>query len=278
MKDKLAHLNETSPLRWCFSSMGCAELSLPDIAALAESAGISRVELRAVGGKIDIPALAAEEKWLDQDPQTLLGGHPVEVVAFNTSAWLSKPFAECLEEIQSFAPLVKHFGAHSLRAFDGALDLQADPDSAWRWLDEWEKVRAAHGWDFTLSIETHDSLFTAEEVEKLFSKGHEHISLLWDSHHTWRKKGLDPLESWATLKPWTSHIHIKDSLSIPSAKLPYTYTEPGRGEFQLRALLHQLEADGFTGPVSLEWEKLWHPEMAPLDQALRALGETVSAG
>ncbi|MDP0498233.1 MAG: TIM barrel protein [Verrucomicrobiota bacterium JB024] len=273
-----APLNAHSPLRWCFSSMGCAELSLPQIAALATRHGVDRVELRAVGRQIDIPALAAQENWLAQAPAKLLGGHAVEVVAFNASARLSKPFEECLPEIAGFAPLMAHFGAKALRVFDGELDLHATPEAAWRWLDAWEEARATHGWDFSLSIETHDSLFTAEEVEKLFSQGHPHIGLLWDSHHTWRKKGLDPLESWTTLRPWTTHIHVKDSLPIPGEHLPYTYVEPGKGEFPLRALTERLAADSFTGPVSLEWEKLWHPEMPPLEDALLALRECIGQG
>ncbi|QYY36912.1 TIM barrel protein [Ruficoccus sp. ZRK36] len=276
MPDTLANLKATSPLRWCFSSMGCAELTLPQIAALADSAGIGLLELRAVGGKINIPELATEDNWLARSPSELLGGSPAEVVAFNSSVWLHKPFEDGLNEIKAFAPLMAHFGAGSLRVFDGKLDLFNDPDTAWQWLDNWEKARAENGWNFSLSVETHDSLFTAEEVDILLSKGHENVTLLWDSHHTWRKKGLDPLESWDTLRPWTTHIHVKDSLPEPSAKLPYTYVKPGQGEFPLRALLDRLEADGFSGPVSLEWEKLWHAEMDPLPDALRSLGEAVS--
>jgi hypothetical protein len=29
-----------------------------------------------------------------------------------------------------------------------------------------------------------------------------------------------------------------------------------------------LRADNFAGPVSLEWERLWHPYLPPLDVAL----------
>jgi hypothetical protein len=31
-----------------------------------------------------------------------------------------------------------------------------------------------------------------------------------------------------------------------------------------------LRADDFAGPVSLEWERMWHPYLPSLDEALTA--------
>jgi hypothetical protein len=30
----------------------------------------------------------------------------------------------------------------------------------------------------------------------------------------------------------------------------------------------ELRAANFSGPVSLEWERMWHPYLPPLDEAL----------
>ena len=65
-------------------------------------------------------------------------------------------------------------------------------------------------------------------------------------------------------------MHVKDSMPVPSGKPPFTYVLPGAGEFPMEALRAALEADGFAGPVSLEWEKFWHPDLPPLDTALAA--------
>ncbi len=97
------------------------------------------------------------------------------------------------------------------------------------------------------------------------------ISILWDAHHTWRKGGEDPLETWAAIQPLVKHVHFKDSIGKPSARHPFTYTDLGQGEFALGPLLDQLRADGFRGPVSLEWERKWHPYLAPLEDALAQL-------
>jgi hypothetical protein len=33
-------------------------------------------------------------------------------------------------------------------------------------------------------------------------------------------------------------------------------------------LVAELKAAEFSGPVSLEWERMWHPYLPPLDEAL----------
>ena len=75
------------------------------------------------------------------------------------------------------------------------------------------------------------------------------------------------------IRPAVVHVHVKDSISVPSAKHPFTYVLPGDGDFPIRPLLTALEADRFAGPVSLEWEKVWHPYLPPLEHALWTAGE-----
>ncbi|GHB97889.1 sugar phosphate isomerase/epimerase family protein [Cerasicoccus arenae] len=268
-------LKDVSPLAWCFSSMGCAELSLVEILGMAHRYGVPQVELRAVGGQLNIPAYAKEQHWLEQSREALLVGGATSVVGMNSSAKLSQPFAEAAEEITAFAPLMEHLGAVSLRVFDGMLDL-GQGGGVWRWLDAWESLREANNWDFNIAIETHDSLLHADDIVRIFSRGHPHVDLLWDSHHTWKRTGADPVETWNVVKPWTKHIHVKDSISQPSARHPFTYVLPGGGEFPLLPLLDQLAADDFAGPVSLEWERLWHPYMPTLDIALAELIELLN--
>ncbi|WP_309399047.1 sugar phosphate isomerase/epimerase family protein [Cerasicoccus maritimus] len=269
-------LTDVSPLAWCFSSMGCEELTLPEIADLARRHGVGQVELRAVGGQIDIPAHAADAHWLEQRPQAFLGGSDVSIAGFNSSAKISQSFEDASREIKAFAPLMEHFGAMSLRVFDGVLDFEQGMDDVWFWLDAWEALREEFDWCFSLAIETHDSLLEPEDIAKFFSRGHQHVGLLWDSHHTWKKAGSDPIQTWREVRRWTTHIHVKDSISEPSARHPYTYVLPGHGEFPLLPLLNQLAQDGFAGPVSLEWERLWHPYMPSLDAGLDALTELLT--
>lgn len=262
-------------LTWTFSTLGCPEAKLQYISCLAEKYGLNQVELRCLDGTVDLPAYINQQGWL-QDPH-LLPPISSRVATINSSLKLSTPFEQAATELSAFAPLISLFGARRLRVFDGLLNIHTDFDHVWHWLDAWETLRQKQRWSFDLIIETHDSLLDVASIERLFYQGHPHVSLLWDTHHTWRKAGSDPLEDWPLLRPWITHLHVKDSISQPSARHPFTYVLPGEGEMPLEPLLDQLRADGFTDPVSLEWEKHWHPYLPDLDSALTALSKMVGA-
>src|SRR5512139_739572 len=59
----------TAPLegrraRWCFSTLGCADLSFPDICGLAGEFRIQGIELRGIGGRMDMPQYCADENLM----------------------------------------------------------------------------------------------------------------------------------------------------------------------------------------------------------------------
>ena len=84
-------------------------------------------------------------------------------------------------------------------------------------------------------VETHDALCTTAALRQFLTLA-PGTAILWDAHHTWRKGGEDPLATWQALKPHIVHIHIKDSISRPSARHPFTYVPPGDGEFPIAPL------------------------------------------
>jgi sugar phosphate isomerase/epimerase len=61
---------------------------------------------------------------------------------------------------------------------------------------------------------------------------------------------------------------VKDSIGKPSARHPFTYVLPGDGEMPLAETLAVLRENNFSGCVSLEWERMWHPYLPPLRNAL----------
>jgi sugar phosphate isomerase/epimerase len=97
--------------------------------------------------------------------------------------------------------------------------------------------------------------------------------LLWDAHNTWRKTGDDPAALWPVIRRRVAHLHVKDSISRPSARHPFTFVLPGAGEFPMSRLRQALAGD-YEGLVSLEWERQWHPYLPPLAEALAHAGRT----
>jgi sugar phosphate isomerase/epimerase len=43
---------------------------------------------------------------------------------------------------------------------------------------------------------------------------------------------------------------------------------PGAGQMPLAEVMDLLRTERFDGFVSLEWERLWHPYLEPIDKAL----------
>lgn len=256
------------PLQYGFSTLGCAELSLDDALALAATHRLKCIELRALGGSIDLPAYFAEKFGTPAGLATHLRTSAVKVAAFDTSFKLIGAAPADREALLQFVPWAEAAGVSRLRVFDGGkLADDTELSQAVETMSWWGDLRRKNGWKADLMVETHDSLFTAAALGRFIAAAPA-AGILWDSHHTWKKGNEDPIVTWRATKAHIVHIHVKDSVSRPSARHPFTYVLPGDGEFPAAPLFAALKADNFTGTVSFEWEKLWHPYLPSLDEAL----------
>jgi sugar phosphate isomerase/epimerase len=256
-----------------FSTLGCPQLSLDEALALAVKYGLGAIELRALGGSLDLPAYLTAQFGTPAALAAHLRGARVRVVALNTSLHVIGVTEEERATLLNFIPWAEALGVRWLRVFDGGKNgdatemAQAVETLAW-----WKNLRREGGWQADLMVETHDSLFNAAAVTRFLAAA-PGTAILWDSHHTWKRGGEDPPATWRAIRASVVHVHVKDSISVPSAKHPYTYVPPGLGEFPAAPLFAVLQADGFAGPVSLEWELMWHPYLSPLEDALGVAAE-----
>lgn len=256
-------------LRRCFSSLGCPELSLDATLALAARHDVPLVELRALDGTVDLPAYFTAQFGSPERLAARLRGSPVRIAAFNASLRLVGTTEAEREQLVALGPWAEAAGVRWLRVFDGgkwadtAEFIEAAETVRW-----WRALRRARGWTTDIMVETHDSLFTAEAIGRFVEAVVPEVAVLWDAHHTWRKGREDPVTTWQAIRAHVVHVHVKDSIDVPSARHPFTYVLPGDGGFPVAPLLAALRADAFAGPVSLEWERMWHPYLPPLDEAL----------
>lgn len=260
------------PYQRVISTMGCPEKSLGEVAALAQAHQLDGVELRALGGQVDLPAYFVEtygtpdRMWIEAKRME------VKILALNTSLRLAGATEADRTAFLLFVPWAEALGVRWLRVFDGG-----EPGSTTAFneavatLAWWRGRRRAHGWKVDVMVETHDSLFTAETIHR-FAAAAGSPAIRWDSHHTWKRGGEDPIVTWEGIKPHVVSVDVKDSISRPSARHPYTYVLPGEGEFPMKRL-QQVLAKEYRGVVCLEWEKMWHLYLPPLEEALRAAAE-----
>jgi sugar phosphate isomerase/epimerase len=256
-----------------FSTLGCGELDLDGVMALAARHGVTQLELRALGGTIQLLAELKKHGSPEVVAQAVSRAG-MRIVSLDTSFRLMGGTAENRNELREFLPWAKALGVSWLRIFDGGRALDAASLAGAADVLQWWKDQCQEGPGRTeLMIETHDQLFSAETIAQFVEAMPDGtVHLLWDTHHTWKRGNEDPVVTWKAIAPLVVHVHVKDSIRGPDANHPVTYVLPGRGDFPMAPLRSRLAA-GFTGPVSLEWERFWHPELPPLDDALRSAAE-----
>jgi sugar phosphate isomerase/epimerase len=118
----------------------------------------------------------------------------------------------------------------------------------------------------TVLLETHDALLDGRAVASVLEAAATPTAgALWDVVNPWRAgEQIDTTAS--LLLPWVRHVQVKDVASADDLR-PVI---PGTGRVPLGTFLDRLADDGYGGWVSLEWEAAWHPDSAPLDDALIA--------
>ncbi|WP_245458950.1 MULTISPECIES: TIM barrel protein [unclassified Rhizobium] len=262
--------NEVPRIMSAFSTLGCAEFELEEALGLAARRGLDAIEIRALGGTIDLSAYFTDRFGFPAGLAKALKASPVSVCAFNTSLRLVGATSQAKEEFLRYLPWAEAAGVRSLRVFDGGeTGDEGEIAEALSTLQWWRETARREGFRADMIIETHDFLALPDAIPRFLEMAPD-CALLWDTHHTWRKGGQDPVETWKQVRNNTRHLHVKDSISKPGPRLPYSYVLPGEGEFPMAALRAVLAADAYAGVMSLEWERLWHPDLPPLDLALQS--------
>jgi sugar phosphate isomerase/epimerase len=159
-----------------------------------------------------------------------------------------------------------------VRVFGGDLDPDLSREAALAKAAETLRLfgDAAEAEGVRIVLETHDAFSTGQSVAELLTlAGHPAVSSLWDLHHPYRQS--EPFtETFAYLAPTLAHVHIKDGKDG-------VYTLLGDGDVPLFPMLDLLLGNGYSGPISLEWEKRWHPEIQDPEVAFPQYAKGVRA-
>lgn len=253
-----------------FTTLGCPNWTLEQIAANAKAFGYDGVELRTApdGNHLSPdapPAEAARVGRLFKD-----AGVPVmSVMGYCRFAFADpKEVAENQALMRKLIPLAKALGAPYIRTFAGQIPKGADRDAVTKTVGEALKPLAAEAAaaGITIGLETHDDWCAGDRVMRVVdivkSKG---FGIVYDIHNAFHSG----LESWdVTYRKVREHIvycHLKDGYRTPDGNLHYVLL--GAGELPLGEILGRFKADGFAGFFSYEWEKKWHAELVDPEHA-----------
>ena len=261
---------------WGISTLGCHELDLPAVCELAQKHGIHQLEIRGLGDSLNLPEYL-EAKFPDgpNSVQQILDQHHQAVIALNSSFNLLGADEAGRTELLAFARWAEMLDVPFVRIFGGGCMSQPLTDDdlaeAVANLQWWHQQRDQHQWKTQVALETHTGFSSSDRCLQLQEASGKPLDIIWDTHHTWKQGKESAQATWSKMGPMIKHVHIKDSVSVPSARHPYSYVLPGEGEFPVDDVLSVLDKNNYQGIVSLEWERKWHPYMTDLDTALQTL-------
>lgn len=268
---------EPHALNWCFSTLGCADLPFLKICELAGDFHIPGIELRGIGGRMDMPQYCASEGLTSGRMAELCQQQQTRLVVAGSSVKLTTASLKDREELLTFCSWADSLHIPYVRVFGGGSWekplTEADYEQAVALLHWWHQEKSERRWKVELILETHDAFAGSGPCLNLNQRLRQPLPLIWDTHHTWRIGGESPTCTWDQIGSLVRHVHFKDSVDRPSARHPYTYVQIGAGQMPLQEVMDLLRNQRFDGFVSLEWERRWHPYLPPLPEALSVLRE-----
>lgn len=276
------------PLKISFSTLACPDWTWHDVLKFGSQFGYDGVEIRLLSRETDLLKIDDLQPGQWRNRQRELGNTGFRVAGLASSVRFDAPAAgdraEQIEIGRRYVDLCVALGGEFIRVFGDVLPATGDParvatiQQIADGLVELGEIAAPAG--IQILLETHGDFSASPPcVEVMQLANHPYVGLVWDTHHPWRFHGEPLAETWAKLRPWTRHTHWKDSVTLPPRESTESSTAAQAasqlmaghqhadyvlfrgGEFPAIECMQLLLQSGYTGWHSLEWEKMWHPEL-----------------
>jgi len=259
-------------LKLSFSTLACPDWTMPQIIAIAASLGYDGIELRFVEGEDSLWKSSAFQGSKLASTKRSLADCNLTISCLDTSCRFHSPDGgernRWLEEGERMSDLAAALGAPGLRVFGDTIQEGADRDSTRSWiaegvgkLGETASAKGVEVW-----LETHGDFAGAPETLAILAQaGTSHAGVLWDPANCFVEAKELPLDGATKLGSAIRHTHIKD---IRKSNGEWKHVLTGEGNFPLQEQLEALKEIKYSGFVSFEWEKKWHPEIADAEIAL----------
>ena len=263
------------------NTLGAPRWTLEDVARNARAWGYAGVDLRLLDGELITTTLVRDNlaRLRSLFPSDEL---PLAVLATSVRLASADPQARqrARDETHAWIDLAAELGVPVVRVFGGnpeqPLELEdsiaAAAESLASFAEHAEQARVQVG------LETHDEFSSARAVARAVDgvRG-PWIGAIWDMFHTARMAET-PADVMSAIGDRLLNVHLKDGRRQDGG---WSLVLLGEGDIAVRDGLRLLQARGYDGYVSVEWEKKWHPELAEPEvafpQHMRVLREYLAA-
>lgn len=255
-------------MKLAYSTLGCPDWSIEQVAEQAARLGYGGVEIRLLGSELlpaDLPA--AERHRI----RRLFDGVGVAICCVATSARFSSANAReraANEDLAArFMAIAADWGCPLIRVFGGEFPAGVAPDTVTGYVAESLQRVGEYGATLgvTAVLETHDGFAAGATVAATLARvASPNVGALWDTHHPYRM-GETAAQTMALLGSRLRHVHIKDARRAGDG---WQLVLLGDGEVPVAESIAAIRAGGYDGWYCVEWEKKWHPTIPAPEVAL----------
>lgn len=258
-------------MQLAYSNLACPGWNFEKTVEAVHTYGFDGLEIRLFDGEVVTPDISAAAR---RRAEAAIRAAGVRVAALDTSLQAAGPDAErFLAGVEVMAEIAEEWGAPLLRVFGGPL-----PQGTAARSSELARVgdllsrgaEVAGQYHVGIALETHDDFASAHTVGEVLHRAGGHVGAVYDAFHPHRV-GESPEEVLGQLGGYIWLVQVKDA--VRTGPEEWQLVPVGEGEVPVHELVQRLPAAGYDDWVSLEFEKKWHPELAPPEESLRPQAE-----
>ena len=257
-------------MKLAFSTLGCPNWDLSKVIASARTWGYDGIELRALGGTLDLLSRAEFENVAATRADLERQG--IEVCCVDTSCAFHSPDANeratQVNNALAHAKLAERLGAPLIRVFPDKIQPGCARNETRDWIAACLRAIAERmPQAVDVALETHGDFAQAEAAAEIATlANHPKVKLIWDIANS--MAAGDSIEhAGRTVQPYLAHIHLRDARPVSGSEhwLPVL---AGAGNVSFADTLVAIRELNYEGYLSFEWEKYWHPEIEEPEVAL----------
>lgn len=250
-------------MRISFSTLACPKWSWEKIITEACNLGYEGIEIRCLEGIMDLGQMKPFFSENIKETLEQLHKRNLEISCLDTSCRFHEKaeFEKFLREGREAIDLAQKLNCKYIRVFGDKIPDKNNEEVMLKQIAAGidELGNYSRGTGVVVLVETHGSFSTGDSMLKLLKHIYsKEVGVLWDLTNAYIDFGEPIAETFNKVSRYIKFVHLKDA----KGKHPDTkHCLFGQGDFSIREVVSLLRDVGYDGWLSLEWEKMWFPEL-----------------
>ena len=267
-------------MKLAISTLGCPDWDFMRVLKEYRALGAD-IEVRGIDGEMEADRIARFSPERAQETKALLREYGLRIVGFGTSCKFHDPetLAENIAAARRAVDVCARMDIPAIRVFGNDIPDKARMAETAHTVCTGLKVVCEYAAQrgMGVNLEIHGDFNSTEAIRLVVDEmaGTESFVILWDIEHSDKTCGDDFLPFYEVIRPYVRHVHVKDYIRKPGGAFGLCLM--GEGDIPVKAILAQLQRDGYDGYYSFEWEKKWVPTLAEPEVAFPAFVDYMKA-